>query len=301
MLFSAPLEVARTKAWTLAPSATSASVRCEPMKPSAPVTRHGASRVEYSPNSRRRSASDSSVQVESGGLVSSRCLPTSRRRVARRTRPERGAKRRLDGPVATSRSAARRRAAGAFLAHKFGRNAQTDGFLAAYGVYLVLVLAAQAFRLVVVPDLTRAAAGGRLAASSRAYAIAFLVIAVPATLLAVAFAGSLGELVTGRLPQLGRRLPRTRCRGCPGGVPAAARGAGGERARGSQQLRACGCRVRRGRRRRPRLLRRRRRHTRDRRARLGADAERRGRRRRAGRVLLARGSRSVAIATCRCA
>src|SRR6266571_1869626 len=48
--------------------------------------------------------------------------------------------------------------AGALLAHKFGRNAETDGFLAAYGVYLVLVLAAQAFRLVVVPDLTRAAA-----------------------------------------------------------------------------------------------------------------------------------------------
>ncbi len=35
--------------------------------------------------------------------------------------------------------------AGAYLAHKFGRNAETDGFLAAYGVYLVLVLAAQAF------------------------------------------------------------------------------------------------------------------------------------------------------------
>ena len=28
--------------------------------------------------------------------------------------------------------------AGAFLAHKFGRNVRTDGFLAAYGVYLVL-------------------------------------------------------------------------------------------------------------------------------------------------------------------
>ena len=47
--------------------------------------------------------------------------------------------------------------AGAYLAHKFGRNTRTDGFLAAYGVYLVLVLGAQAFRMVVVPDLTRAA------------------------------------------------------------------------------------------------------------------------------------------------
>ena len=38
MLFSAPQEVARTNAVTLAPMWTSASVRCEPMKPSAPVT-----------------------------------------------------------------------------------------------------------------------------------------------------------------------------------------------------------------------------------------------------------------------
>jgi hypothetical protein len=53
--------------------------------------------------------------------------------------------------------------AGALLAQKFGRTAETDGFLAAYGVYVMLVLAAQAFRMVVVPDLTRAAAEGRLA------------------------------------------------------------------------------------------------------------------------------------------
>src|SRR5437588_46892 len=60
--------------------------------------------------------------------------------------------------------------AGALLAQKFGRSAETDGFLAAYGVYLVLVLAAQAFRMVVVPDLTRADAEGRLAGESRASA-----------------------------------------------------------------------------------------------------------------------------------
>ena len=51
--------------------------------------------------------------------------------------------------------------AGALLAHKFGRSAETDGFLAAYGVYLVLVLAAQAFRMVVVPDLTPRCGGGQ--------------------------------------------------------------------------------------------------------------------------------------------
>ena len=92
--------------------------------------------------------------------------------------------------------------AGAFLAHKFGRNLRTDGFMAAYGVYLVLVLGAQAFRMVVVPDLTRAEEEGRLGPEFRAYCIVFLVVAIPATAITVAFAGFFGELVTGRLPHL---------------------------------------------------------------------------------------------------
>jgi O-antigen/teichoic acid export membrane protein len=91
--------------------------------------------------------------------------------------------------------------AGAFLAHKFGRDKETDGFLAAYGVYLVLVLGAQAFRMVVVPDLTRAEAEGRLGEEFRAYAIAFLAVAVPATVFAAVFSDFWGELVTGRLPE----------------------------------------------------------------------------------------------------
>src|SRR5712671_4787734 len=90
--------------------------------------------------------------------------------------------------------------AGALLAHKFGRNAETDGFLAAYGVYLVLVLAAQAFRMVVVPDLTRAAAEGRLGGESRAYAVAFLALAVPVCVLVAVFSRPLGDLITGNLP-----------------------------------------------------------------------------------------------------
>lgn len=90
--------------------------------------------------------------------------------------------------------------AGALLAHKFGRNAETDGFFAAYGVYLVLVLAAQAFRMVVVPDLTRAAAAGRLGGEFRAYALAFLALAVPVSVLVAVFSGPLGDLITGSLP-----------------------------------------------------------------------------------------------------
>ncbi|HET7566554.1 MAG TPA: hypothetical protein VFJ91_01065 [Gaiellaceae bacterium] len=90
--------------------------------------------------------------------------------------------------------------AGALLAHKFGRNAETDGFLAAYGVYLVLVLAAQALRMITVPDLTRAAADGRLGGETRAYALTVLAVGVPASIVVVALRGSLGELVTGNLP-----------------------------------------------------------------------------------------------------
>jgi len=90
--------------------------------------------------------------------------------------------------------------AGAYLAHKFGRDARTDGFLAAYSVYLVIVLAAQAFRLVIVPDLTRAAAGARLTAEFVSYVSALLVIAAPACVLTIVFSHPLGDLLTGTLP-----------------------------------------------------------------------------------------------------
>ena len=90
--------------------------------------------------------------------------------------------------------------AGVYLAHKFGRNERTDGFMAAYGVYLVLVLGAQAFRMVVVPDFTRAEAQGRLRQEFGAYVIAFVALAVPVSAIVIAFHGFFGELITGRLP-----------------------------------------------------------------------------------------------------
>ena len=90
--------------------------------------------------------------------------------------------------------------AGALLAHKFGRSAETDGFLSAYGVYILLVFAAQAFRMVVVPDLTRAVETGRLGGEMRAYALAFLALAVPFSLLVAVFSHRIGELITGSLP-----------------------------------------------------------------------------------------------------
>ena len=90
--------------------------------------------------------------------------------------------------------------AAAILGHEFGRDAQTDGFLAAYSVYLVIVLAAQAFRLVLVPDFTRAAAAGRLPGELGAYLAGVLAVGVPLCVAAIAFAGEIGAALTGGLP-----------------------------------------------------------------------------------------------------
>jgi hypothetical protein len=90
--------------------------------------------------------------------------------------------------------------AGALLAQKFGSTARTDGFLLAYAIYIVLTVAAQAFRFVVVPALTRAEDAGRLGAELRAYTLTFLALGVPVSILVALFAAELGDLVTGRLP-----------------------------------------------------------------------------------------------------
>ena len=83
------------------------------------------------------------------------------------------------------------------LAHRFGRSAATDGFLAAYGAYMVLGLAAQTFRLVVVPVLTRAAPAGRLAGETRAWALSFLLLGVPVSVLAILLRGPIAAALTG--------------------------------------------------------------------------------------------------------
>ncbi len=89
---------------------------------------------------------------------------------------------------------------GAVLAQKFGRSAQTDGFLAAYGIYLLLVIVANAFRMVVLPELTRAATSGHLAHETRAYLSAFLVLALPPSAAVIAWSRPLGAAITGNLP-----------------------------------------------------------------------------------------------------
>lgn len=77
---------------------------------------------------------------------------------------------------------------GVIIARRLGRTAETDGFFAAYGVFLVLALAATAARTVLLPPLARARGDGRLPAETAAYGLSLALVAVP--LLAVSTLGN---------------------------------------------------------------------------------------------------------------
>ena len=86
--------------------------------------------------------------------------------------------------------------AGVVLARTFGRDAETDGFSAAYGLYLVLVLAATAFRVVALPHLARGAREGRLGAEVAGFTAAFAVVGVPVLLAAWLWSDGIARLLT---------------------------------------------------------------------------------------------------------
>jgi putative peptidoglycan lipid II flippase len=87
--------------------------------------------------------------------------------------------------------------AGVIIAREFGLTDETDGFFAAYGVFVVVVIAAQAIRIAVLPSLARAQQERRLAADLAGYAVALAVIAAPAALLAELAAEPIASLLTG--------------------------------------------------------------------------------------------------------
>ncbi len=94
---------------------------------------------------------------------------------------------------------------GLLIARNFGRGAETDGFFAAYGIFIVIMLAATAFRLVVLPPLARARVEQRLAAETAAYALALAVLALPAIALSTFGSEWAGAQLTGDLPEAARR------------------------------------------------------------------------------------------------
>lgn len=87
--------------------------------------------------------------------------------------------------------------AGVVIAREFGRTDETDGFFAAYGVFIVIVLASQAIRIAVLPALARAREERRLAGEVAGFAIAIAVVAAPLVLVAELAASPIGDLLTG--------------------------------------------------------------------------------------------------------
>src|SRR6266581_3320142 len=139
MLLSAPDEVARTNAMTFAPSATSASGRCG--RGRRPRARCAARRAR-SPTRwgyRRRASMQGNPSRGRGAVHSGLLTGVS--------------------TAAVSGSAA---VAGVILSRKFGHGVKTDGFFAAYGVYLALILVAGSLRVVVLPRFAAARVSGRL-------------------------------------------------------------------------------------------------------------------------------------------
>ena len=74
---------------------------------------------------------------------------------------------------------------------------QTDGFFAAYAVYVALVLVASALRVVVLPQFARAHEAGRLGREVGSWSLALAVLLVPAVVLAIAASGTLARGLAG--------------------------------------------------------------------------------------------------------
>ncbi len=101
---------------------------------------------------------------------------------------------------------------GIVIAHEFGRGPETDGFFAAYSVFLVLVLVGSALRVAVMPALARARAEGRFGQELGSYAVAIALFAVPALLLTLFAADWLAAQLTGGLPDEARSTAATTLR-----------------------------------------------------------------------------------------
>jgi len=86
---------------------------------------------------------------------------------------------------------------GVIMAREFGRTEETDGFFAAYGVFVVIVLAAQAIRVAMLPALARARGERRLAGAVAGFATALAVVGVPLLLVGELAAAPIADLLTG--------------------------------------------------------------------------------------------------------
>jgi len=86
---------------------------------------------------------------------------------------------------------------GVLIAREFGRTDETDGFFAAYGIFVVVVTASQAIRVAVLPSLARARAAGQLAATATGFATALALVGVPLVLVSSFASDALAQVLTG--------------------------------------------------------------------------------------------------------
>src|SRR3954470_16874579 len=85
---------------------------------------------------------------------------------------------------------------GVILARKFGHGVKTDGFFAAYGVYLALVLVAGSLRVIVLPRFAEARAAGRLGPEVGAWVVALAAPLALVTIAAVAFPHGIASILS---------------------------------------------------------------------------------------------------------
>ena len=93
---------------------------------------------------------------------------------------------------------------GVLIAREFGRTDETDGFFAAYGVFVVVVTASQAIRVAVLPTLARAEEERRLAATTAGFATALGVVGLPLVLVALLASDPLAGVLTGDESEVAR-------------------------------------------------------------------------------------------------
>jgi O-antigen/teichoic acid export membrane protein len=85
---------------------------------------------------------------------------------------------------------------GVILSRKFGHGVKTDGFFAAYGVYLALVLVAGSLRVIVLPRFVTAREAGRLGAEVGAWIAALALPLAVVTVVAVVWPHGIASALT---------------------------------------------------------------------------------------------------------
>jgi hypothetical protein len=86
---------------------------------------------------------------------------------------------------------------GVIVAREFGRTDETDGFFAAYGVFVVLAIASLAIRVAVLPSLSRARDAGRLGGELAGFGLAAASIGLPLLIVLQLAAPALSSVLTG--------------------------------------------------------------------------------------------------------